>query len=82
MKGKAQAGLNRAWWDLSYDGAHKAHLMVPPPDATWLKNGPEGWRPLVVWGDFEQGGTQRSARCAWSLHDQVDDWRGIRDRAY
>ena len=57
MKGKAHAGLNRVWWDLSYDGAHKAHLMVPPPDATWLKNGPEGWRPLAVWGDFEQGGT-------------------------
>jgi photosystem II stability/assembly factor-like uncharacterized protein len=57
MKGKAHAGLNRVWWDLSYDGAHKAHLMVPPPDATWLKNGPEGWRPLVVWGDAEQGGT-------------------------
>jgi len=57
MKGKAHAGLNRVWWDLSYDGAHKAHVMVPPPDATWLKNGPEGWRPLVVWGDAEQGGT-------------------------
>jgi len=57
LKGKAEAGLNRTWWDLSYDGAHKAHLVVPPPDAQWVRNGNEGWRPLVVWGDGEQGGS-------------------------
>jgi hypothetical protein len=43
-----RAGLNRVWWDLRYEPSETARLRTPPPDAPWVKNGPEGWRPVVV----------------------------------
>ncbi len=48
LKVQGHAGLNRVWWDLRYEPAETVRLRTPPPDAPWVKNGPEGWRPVVV----------------------------------
>jgi hypothetical protein len=48
LKVQGRAGLNRVWWDLRYGPSETARLRTPPPDAPWVKNGPEGWRPVVV----------------------------------
>lgn len=66
LKVKAQPGLNRVWWDLRGEDGRKPHQVVPPPDAPWLTNGPEGFRvhsgimvprvvrgPLVVPGHYQ-----------------------------
>lgn len=66
LKVKAKAGLNRVWWDLRGEDGKKPHQLVPPPDAPWLSNGPEGFRihsgimvprvvrgPLVVPGNYQ-----------------------------
>lgn len=47
MKVEGRAGLNRVWWNLQYDPIQEVKLRTPPPDAPWVKNGPEGWRPVV-----------------------------------
>ncbi|HEV2385627.1 MAG TPA: hypothetical protein VGS20_00075 [Candidatus Acidoferrales bacterium] len=49
IKTDGHAGLNRVWWNLRYESAAAARLRTPPPDAAWVKNGPEGWRPIVAW---------------------------------
>lgn len=49
LKVQGQVGLNRVWWDLRYEPAHTARLRTPPPDAPWVRPGPEGWRPIVAW---------------------------------
>lgn len=61
---KAKQGLNRVWWDLRGEDGKKPHLLVPPPDAPWVTNGPEGWRthtgimiPKVVRGPLVMPGT-------------------------
>jgi hypothetical protein len=48
FKVQGHEGLNRVWWDLRYGPAETVRLRTPPPDAPWVKNGPEGWRPVVV----------------------------------
>ncbi|MGE5243617.1 MAG: WD40/YVTN/BNR-like repeat-containing protein [Betaproteobacteria bacterium] len=50
MKGSAEAGLNRAWWDLRYDPNKRAELRTAPPGEPWVSLGPDGSRPLVTWG--------------------------------
>ncbi|HTS10787.1 MAG TPA: hypothetical protein VMH00_01590 [Candidatus Limnocylindrales bacterium] len=68
LDGKGEAGLNRVWWNLSYDPPMPVHLLTPPPDAPWVQPGApagfgppnpepkkEGWRPLVIWGVGEAG---------------------------
>jgi photosystem II stability/assembly factor-like uncharacterized protein len=50
VNGTGEPGLNRVWWDLAYDPSTEVKLLTPPPEAPWLKNGPEGYRNLVIWG--------------------------------
>lgn len=57
LRGKGEAGLNRVWWDLRYDGVPAIHLLTPPQDASWMQMPAEGWRPLIVWG--AGGGEER-----------------------
>ncbi|MDE3215080.1 MAG: hypothetical protein KGO03_01705, partial [Gemmatimonadota bacterium] len=40
-------GLNRAWWDLRYPNGAMPHMLVPPPDAPWVPNGPGGYHILT-----------------------------------
>jgi photosystem II stability/assembly factor-like uncharacterized protein len=47
LRGDGKQGLNRIWWDLRYTPARKPKLRMPPPGDPWVKNGPQGWRPLV-----------------------------------
>jgi hypothetical protein len=42
LKVKAKLGLNRVWWDLRGEDGQKPHLLVPPPGAPWVTNGPDG----------------------------------------
>ncbi len=44
-----EAGINRIWWDLRYDGRREVKLRTPPPGKPWVRVGPEGWRPLINW---------------------------------
>jgi len=72
MKGEGKAGLNRVWWNLSYDEATPVHLLTPPPDASWLHVGKDGWRPLVVWGVGEVGVGLRAAPGRYGVKLTVD----------
>jgi photosystem II stability/assembly factor-like uncharacterized protein len=49
LKLDAHAGLNRVWWDLRSRSAETAKLLTSPPGEPWVKVGPEGWRPLIVY---------------------------------
>jgi hypothetical protein len=42
MKGPAEAGLNRVWWDLRYDRSKEAKLRTSPEYAPWFAVGLEG----------------------------------------
>ncbi|HLX07669.1 MAG TPA: sialidase [Thermoanaerobaculia bacterium] len=42
FKGPANAGLNRAWWDLAYDKTPEARLRTSPLGAPYVKVGVEG----------------------------------------
>ncbi|HVT39573.1 MAG TPA: hypothetical protein VHE78_11045 [Gemmatimonadaceae bacterium] len=42
MKGPAKAGLNRAWWDLTYDPTKEARLRVSPLLSPWREAGTDG----------------------------------------
>src|SRR5262249_4089991 len=66
---KGEPGLNRIWWDLSYDAPTPVHLLTPPLDAPWVRASDqlgfghsnaaaekEGWRPLAIWGTDEGPG--------------------------
>lgn len=50
LSGPGGAGLNRVWWNLRYEGARPVRLRTSPVGSPWIMVGPEGWRPLVVWG--------------------------------
>jgi hypothetical protein len=59
-----KAGVNRVWWDLRGENGKMPHLLVPPPDAPWVQNGPSGYRivtgimiPNVVRGPLVAPGT-------------------------
>ena len=86
LKGEGRPGLNRVWWNLSYDEATPVHLLTPPPDAQWLKPGDvvpmgrpnpeaakEGWRPLIVWGAGESGVGLRVAPGRYNVKLTVGD---------
>ena len=47
MTVRGRAGLNRAWWDLRGENGKMPRMLVPPPDAPWLENGPEGYHILT-----------------------------------
>lgn len=36
---RGQAGINRVWWNLRYDGATPLRLVTPPPGQPWVKPG-------------------------------------------
>ncbi len=55
IAGATQPGINRVWWDLRYAGPEIVKLRNPPPGEPWVKTGPEGWRPLVHWRNYNQG---------------------------
>ena len=55
LEGSRQPGINRVWWDLRYSGPEVVKLRNPPPGEPWVKNGPEEWRPLVHWRNYNQG---------------------------
>jgi photosystem II stability/assembly factor-like uncharacterized protein len=69
LEGPADAGINRASWDLRYEGAKEARLRTKPPGnprvveekrfrTTWER---EGWYPIRSWGT---GGGFRGIRVA------------------
>lgn len=49
LSGSSDAGVNRVWWDLSYEPSHTPKLRVAPPDKPWVPIRSKGWRPLVTW---------------------------------
>lgn len=55
LAGSTQPGINRTWWDLRYTGPEVVKLRNSPPGEPWVKTGPEGWRPLVHWRNYNQG---------------------------
>jgi photosystem II stability/assembly factor-like uncharacterized protein len=64
LKVKGEPGINRVWWDLRGENGRMPHMLVPPPDAPWVANGPEGYHiltgimiPQVVRGPLVLPGT-------------------------
>jgi hypothetical protein len=55
LKGSTEPGINRLWWDLRYEAPTVVKLRNSPPGEPWVKNGPEGWRPLVHWRNYTHG---------------------------
>ena len=51
MKGPAEAGVNRVWWDLESDSTTLIQRRVPPKNAPWMaeKMGEKGWFAMP-WG--------------------------------
>lgn len=47
LKVKGETGINRVWWDLRGENGRMPHMLVPPPDAPWVANGPEGYHILT-----------------------------------
>lgn len=45
-------GINRAWWDLTYDPATEVKLRTAPPDAPWVEIPKSAFRTLVNWIHF------------------------------
>jgi photosystem II stability/assembly factor-like uncharacterized protein len=46
---KAQAGLNRVWWDLRYEPLTPVKLRTSPPGEPWVRVGKADYRPLILW---------------------------------
>jgi hypothetical protein len=46
---KAQAGLNRVWWDLRYEPLTPVKLRTSPPGEPWVRAGKADYRPLILW---------------------------------
>lgn len=64
LKINATPGINRVWWNLRGENGRMPHMLVPPPDAPWVKNGPTGYHiltgimiPRVVRGPLVLPGT-------------------------
>jgi hypothetical protein len=55
LKGSTEPGINRIWWDLRYEAPTEVKLRNSPPGEPWVKNGPEGFRPLVHWRNYTHG---------------------------
>jgi len=46
IDGTKEPGINRIWWDLTYEPSKEIKLRTRPLYASHIKVGPEGWRPL------------------------------------
>lgn len=46
-----KAGLNRVWWNLSYDKSDTVKLRTSPPGAPFVKMYANSWRPLKGTGE-------------------------------
>ncbi|MEP1152666.1 MAG: glycosyl hydrolase [Balneola sp.] len=56
LTGSADDGINRVWWDLSYERSFQPKLRVAPPNKPWVPLRDDGWRPLVTWDlDLRRG---------------------------
>jgi photosystem II stability/assembly factor-like uncharacterized protein len=55
LAGSTQPGINRVWWDMRWSGPDVVKLRNSPPGEPWVKTGPDGWRPLVHWRNYNQG---------------------------
>jgi photosystem II stability/assembly factor-like uncharacterized protein len=44
---QGKPGINRVWWDLRGENGRMPHMLVPPPDAPWVPNGPKGYHILT-----------------------------------
>lgn len=55
LAGSTEPGINRVWWDLRYESPIAVKLRNSPPGEPWVQNGPEGWRRLAHWRNFEHG---------------------------
>jgi hypothetical protein len=56
LSGSSDSGINRIWWDLSYEPSATPKLRVAPPNKPWVPIRQKGWRPLVTWDlDLWQG---------------------------
>lgn len=47
-----KTGINRVWWDLTYDPATEVKLRTSPPGEPWVEIPKDGFRPLVNWVHF------------------------------
>jgi photosystem II stability/assembly factor-like uncharacterized protein len=45
-------GLNRVWWDLTYEPATEVKLRTAPPGMPWVQIPKSGFRPVVNWIHF------------------------------
>ena len=66
LEANGRPGINRVWWDLRSENGRMPHMLVPPPDAPWVKNGPKGYHiltgimiPRVVRGPLVLPGTYK-----------------------
>jgi photosystem II stability/assembly factor-like uncharacterized protein len=57
LRADGDAGLDRTWWDLRYEGARRPELRTPPPGAPWVSLGKDGTRSVRPWDlDLSQRG--------------------------
>jgi photosystem II stability/assembly factor-like uncharacterized protein len=75
LSGSSEPGINRVWWDLSYEPSEEPKLRVSPPDKPWVPIRSEGWRPLVTWDlDLDKGQLgPRAAPGTYTVRVTVDD---------
>jgi photosystem II stability/assembly factor-like uncharacterized protein len=50
LTGTKRAGINRVWWDLTWEPSKDVRLRTSPEGHEHIKIGAEGSRPLVDWG--------------------------------
>jgi photosystem II stability/assembly factor-like uncharacterized protein len=50
IDGTKEAGINRVWWDLTYEPSTEIKLRTKPQYAPWVKMGEDGTRPYGGFG--------------------------------
>jgi photosystem II stability/assembly factor-like uncharacterized protein len=50
VDGTKEAGINRVWWDLTYEPSTEIKLRTKPRYAPWVKMGDDGTRPYPGFG--------------------------------
>ncbi|MGB6235255.1 MAG: hypothetical protein WBF46_17420 [Candidatus Acidiferrales bacterium] len=63
-------GLNRVWWDLTYDPATEVKLRTSPPGEPWVEVPKEGFRPYVSWVHYD--GAPRAAPGKYTVKLSID----------
>ncbi|HEU5411772.1 MAG TPA: hypothetical protein VFU57_12185 [Candidatus Acidoferrales bacterium] len=63
-------GINRVWWDLTYDPATEVKLRTAPPDEPWVEIPKSGYRPVVNWIHFD--GAPRVAPGKYTVKLAID----------